>query len=74
MDSQAMGTKKYLDSLTCELIMMQLRCIKLGRGLLKSVYHHCLKEELLYRKLQDRGGYLKSCKLTIPFVFILVPF
>ncbi len=45
-------TKKYLDELTYEVIGSAIEVHKImGRGLLENVYHQCLKEELLYRKI-----------------------
>nr|WP_311316253.1 MULTISPECIES: GxxExxY protein [Elizabethkingia] len=47
-----MVTKKYLDDLTYEIIGSCIEIHKvMGRGLLESVYHQCLKEELLHRKI-----------------------
>ena len=47
-----MITKKYLDDLTYEIIGGAIEVHKLmGRGLLESVYHQCLKEELSHRKI-----------------------
>ena|SRR5690606_30996880 len=47
-----MITKKYLDQLTYEIIGGAIEVHKImGRGLLESVYHQCLKEELLLRKI-----------------------
>lgn len=47
-----MLTKKYLDDLTYEVIGSAIEVHKqLGRGLLESVYHECLKEELSHRKI-----------------------
>ena len=47
-----MITKKYLDHLTYEIIGSAIEVHKvLGRGLLEAVYHQCLKEELLVRKI-----------------------
>lgn len=47
-----MLTKKYLDDLTYEVIGSAIEVHKqLGRGLLESVYHECLKEELTHRKI-----------------------
>ncbi|WP_106915314.1 GxxExxY protein [Chryseobacterium aurantiacum] len=47
-----MLTKKYLDELTYEIIGGAIEVHKImGRGLLESVYHQCLKEELLSRKI-----------------------
>ncbi len=46
-----MLTKKYFDRLTYEIIGCAIEVHKvMGKGLLESVYHQCLKEELLYRK------------------------
>ncbi len=48
-----MITQKYLDELTYELIGSAIEVHKImGRGLLESVYHQCLKEELSKRKIQ----------------------
>ncbi|HAR74108.1 MAG TPA: GxxExxY protein [Flavobacteriaceae bacterium] len=47
-----MKTKKYLDELTYEIIGSAIEVHKtMGRGLLESVYHQCLKEELNHRKI-----------------------
>ncbi|WP_250255348.1 GxxExxY protein [Chryseobacterium sp. Marseille-Q3244] len=47
-----MITKKYLDDLTYEIIGSAIDVHKImGGGLLESVYHECLKEELLYKKI-----------------------
>jgi GxxExxY protein len=47
-----MVTQKYLDELTYEIIGASIEVHKIiGKGLLESVYHQCLKEELAYRKL-----------------------
>lgn len=47
-----MLTKKHLDDLTYEIIGSVIEVHKImGRGLLESVYHQCLKEELLHRKI-----------------------
>lgn len=47
-----MITQKYLDELTYEIIGGAIEVHKsMGRGLLESVYHQCLKEELLHRKI-----------------------
>jgi GxxExxY protein len=47
-----MITKKYLDELTYEIIGSAIEVHKvLGLGLLESVYHSCLKEEFLQRKI-----------------------
>ncbi len=42
----------YLDELTYEIIGASIEVHKvMGRGLLESVYHQCLKEELNHRKI-----------------------
>jgi GxxExxY protein len=47
-----MKTKKYLDDLTYEIIGSAIEVHKaMGRGLLESVYHQCLKEVFLHRKI-----------------------
>jgi GxxExxY protein len=47
-----MLTQKYLDELTYEIVGAAIEVHKImGRGLLESVYHQCLKEELLHRKI-----------------------
>ena len=47
-----MITQKYLDELTYEVIGSAIEVHKnIGRGLLESVYHQCLKEELSSRKI-----------------------
>ncbi|MES2287843.1 MAG: GxxExxY protein [Bacteroidota bacterium] len=47
-----MITQKYLDELTYETLGAAIEVHKImGRGLLESVYHQCLKEELLHRKI-----------------------
>lgn len=47
-----MLTKEYLDDLTYEVIGSAIEVHKtMGRGLLESVYHLCLKEELRHRKI-----------------------
>lgn len=45
-------TKKYLDELTYQIIGAAIEVHKnLGPGLLESVYHKCMKEELSLRKI-----------------------
>lgn len=45
-------TKKHLDELTYEVVGAAIEVHKImGRGLLESVYHQCLKEELQHRKI-----------------------
>lgn len=47
-----MVTRKYLDDLTYEVIGSAIQVHKaMGRGLLESVYHECLKEEFTHRKI-----------------------
>ena len=47
-----MITQKYLDELTYEIIGSAIEVHKImGRGLLESVYHECLKEEFLHRTI-----------------------
>lgn len=47
-----MITQKYLDELTYEVVGSAIEVHKImGRGLLESVYHQCLKEELIQRKI-----------------------
>lgn len=45
-------TQKYLDELTYEVVGSAIEVHKvMGRGLLESVYHECLIEVLLHRKI-----------------------
>jgi GxxExxY protein len=45
-------TKKYLDELTYQVVGSAIEVHKImGRGLLESVYHQCMKEELGHRKI-----------------------
>lgn len=47
-----MVTQKFLDDLTYEIIGSAIEVQKnIGRGLLESVYHQCMKEELNYKKI-----------------------
>jgi GxxExxY protein len=47
-----MVTQKHLDELTYEVIGSAIEVHKImGRGLLESVYHQCMKEELAHRKI-----------------------
>lgn len=49
---QRMLSKKYLDDLSYNVIGAAIEVHKyLGRGLLESIYHECLKEELVHRKI-----------------------
>ena len=48
-----MITQKYLDDLTYEVVGAAIQVHKeLGRGLLESAYHECLKIELNHRKIE----------------------
>jgi GxxExxY protein len=59
-----MLTKKYLDKLTYEKIGSAIEVHKImGRGLLESVYHQCLKEELEHRKINF------CTEMSIPVVY-----
>lgn len=47
-----MITKKYLDELTYQIIGAAIEVHKeMGSGLLESIYHKCLMEELSFRKI-----------------------
>jgi GxxExxY protein len=44
--------KEYIDKLSFDIIGATIEVHKfIGKGLLESVYHECMKEELRYRKL-----------------------
>lgn len=61
-----MITQKYLDELTYEVIGAAIEVHKtMGRGLLESVYHICLQEELSHRKINflQRKKFLLSIKI-----------
>lgn len=59
-----MLTKKYLDELTYEIIGSAIEVHKvMGKGLLESVYHQCLKEELLHRKI----NFLTEMKVPVTY-------
>ncbi len=59
-----MITQKYLDELTYEVIGAAIEVHKImGRGLLENVYHQCLKEELLNRKINF------STEMRIPVIY-----
>lgn len=59
-----MLTKKYLDNLTYEIIGSAIEVHKImGRGLLESVYHQCLIEELLHRKI----NFLTEMKIPVVY-------
>ena len=45
-------TQKHLDELTYEVVGAAIEVHKImGRGLIESVYHECMKEELVHRKI-----------------------
>jgi GxxExxY protein len=57
-------TKKYLDDLTYEVVGAAIEVQKhMGRGLLESVYHECMKEELKHREI----GFTSELKLPIVY-------
>ena len=57
-------TQKYLDELTYEIIGSAIEVHKIMcRGLLESVYHQCLKEELTHRKINF------SSEMKIPVIY-----
>lgn len=57
-------THKYLDELTYEVIGAAIEVHKIiGKGLLESVYHACMIEELQHRKINF------SSELKIPLVY-----
>jgi GxxExxY protein len=57
-----MITQKYLDELTYEIIGSAIEVHKImGRGLLESVYHQCLNEELTHRKI----NFLSEMKVPV---------
>lgn len=59
-----MITQKHLDDLTYEVIGSAIEVHKaLGRGLLESVYHECMKEELASRKINFQT------EMKIPLVY-----
>lgn len=59
-----MITKKYLDELTYEVVGAAIEVHKImGGGLLESVYHQCLKEELLHRKI----NFLTEMKIPLQY-------
>ncbi|MBK6524479.1 MAG: GxxExxY protein [Crocinitomicaceae bacterium] len=58
-----MITQKYLDELTYQIIGAAIEVHKaLGPGLLESVYHKCMKEELKLRKLRFASEILTPLK------------
>ncbi|MCC6582600.1 MAG: GxxExxY protein [Chitinophagales bacterium] len=57
-------TQKYLDELTYEIIGAAIEVHKtIGKGLLESVYHQCMMEELRHRKINF------SSELKIPLIY-----
>lgn len=59
-----MVTKSYLDDLTYEIIGSAIEVHKImGRGLLESVYHQCLKEELLSKNI----NFLTEMKIPVVY-------
>jgi GxxExxY protein len=66
-------TQKYLDELTYEVVGAAIEVHKvMGRGLLESVYHQCLTEELTQRKINfltemKIPAYYKNKELEIDF-------
>lgn len=59
-----MITRKYLDELTYEVVGAAIEVHKIvGRGLLESVYHQCMKEELLHRKI----NFLTEMKIPVKY-------
>lgn len=59
-----MITQKYLDELTYEVVGASIEVHKImGRGLLESVYHQCIKEELIHRKISF------STEMSIPVIY-----
>ena len=59
-----MITKKYIDDLTYEIVGGAIEVHKvMGRGLLESLYHECLIEELSHRKLNF------STEMKVPILY-----
>ena len=59
-----MMTQKYLDELTYEVVGSAIEVHKfMGRGLLESVYHQCLIEELKHRKI----NFLTEMKVPVVY-------
>lgn len=59
-----MITQKYLDDLTYEVIGSAIEVHKImGRGLLESIYHQCIKEELALRKINF------STEMKVPLIY-----
>lgn len=66
-------TQKYLDELTYEVIGSAIEVHKtMGSGLLESVYHQCMKQKFLHRKIiflseMKIPVIYKGCELNIDF-------
>ena len=59
-----MMTQKYLDELTYEVVGSAIEVHKfMGRGLLESVYHQCLIEELKHREI----NFLTEMKVPVVY-------
>jgi len=57
-------TQTYLDNLTYELVGAAIEVHKnIGSGLLESVYHECIKEELKHRKI----NFLTEMKIPLKY-------
>ena len=57
-------SKKYLDDLTYEIVGAAIEVHKeMGRGLLESVYHLCMIEELKHRKINF------LTEFNVPFLY-----
>jgi GxxExxY protein len=57
-----MITQKYVDDLTYQIIGAAIEVHKImGRGLLESVYHQCLKEELTLKNIK----YVSEMKIPV---------
>jgi GxxExxY protein len=57
-------TQKYLNELTYEVVGSAIEVHKMmGRGLLESVYHQCLKVELKHRKI----NFLSEMKIPVTY-------
>ncbi|MFN9113893.1 MAG: GxxExxY protein [Bacteroidota bacterium] len=55
-------TQKYIDEITYEILGASIEVHKvIGRGLLESVYHECLKEEFKHRKI----NFLSEMKVPV---------
>lgn len=62
--NKSIVTQKHLNDLTYEVVGAAITVHKtLGKGLLESVYHSCLKEELSYKKINYQT------ELSIPLIY-----